>query len=74
MTRTSDKRDRYKSITVTYHSRSVKAVQLIRDGDAQWIPWTLLSYSAEDLLEGEGPGTIVDLEIREWKLRELGWL
>lgn len=73
MTRVSDKRDRYASVTVTYNGRTSKAVNLIRDGEAQWIPWSLLSYAAEEVLEGEGPGAIVELEIREWKLKELGW-
>jgi len=73
MTRVSDQRDRYATVECQYLERTAKAVRLEKDGDPQWFPWSLLSYAAEETLEGEPPGSVVELEIRAWKLKELGW-
>lgn len=74
MTRTSDKHDRYKTVTARFLGTTEKAAKLQRDGDTQWIPYTLMSYSAEELVTESGLGEDLELEIREWKLRELGWV
>lgn len=75
MTRVSDKKDRYARVSVNVVKTTEKAVILNKDGDQQPVPRSLLSFHAEKLIsDPRSKGTTQIIEIKEWKLLELGWV
>jgi len=82
MTRTQNKHDAYARVSVMQVNATSSAVKLIRmndddtetEGEEVWIPRSLLSHSAESYLDRAGFNAPVSVEIRKWKLVQLGWV
>ena len=60
---------RYTEIQATVLAHGRSAVLLEHDGAEEWIPHSLI----EGLVSDEEIGAQVDVEVADWKLRELGW-
>lgn len=74
MTRLGNANDKYGTVSAMVTGQSAKAWFMNRDGDQQTIAKQLLSYSSEQEIDSSGLGVTLTLEIKEWKLREIGWI
>lgn len=74
MTRLGNSNDKYGTVVVMVTGQTGKAWFMNRDGDQQTVAKQLVSYSSEQEIESSGFGIKLILEIKEWKLRELGWV
>lgn len=75
MTRVSNKHDSYAKVEVRLLRTSEKAVLVAQvDGDVnEWIPRTLFSLASEAAVDAANLGDVLKIEVRAWKLRELGF-
>lgn len=77
--------DKYRRIEVRLLRHSEGAIRVAKVADVAdshsnvqgaegWIPRTLFAFHSEQVLDSLAPGGTAEVEVREWKLRELGFI
>ena len=77
MTRTKNKGDRYAKTSVFKKTATMNAARVAHidhPEDEEWIPLSLFYHMGESAFKSAKIDDEVRIEVREWKLLELGWI